>query len=105
MMEVLGWQLGRQSQISTKAAMTQQAIQKQLSEKGPTTKKEAGPEVKISGADHDDLKKKVLHRVEFLICLINIAIFRWRGSRFVHMTGLWHSSGMLHFWYIVGPRL
>ena len=51
--------------IDTKAAMTQQAIQAKADHKTKVNK------------DHDDLKKKVLHRVEFMVGLVHIAIFKY----------------------------
>ena len=48
--------------IDTKAAMTQQKKQAASNAQTPT---------------HDDLKKKVLHRVEFVVGLVHIAILRY----------------------------
>lgn len=57
--------------IDTKAAMTQQHIQNNFDHK--TAK----------NAHHDDLKKKVLHRVEFLVGLVHIAVLRYVATGLV----------------------
>ena len=55
--------------VDTQAAMKQQAI---MAKANPLMTK-----AQIAMADHDDLKKKVLSRVEFVVALVHIAILKY----------------------------
>ena len=57
--------------VDTKAAMTQQAQQASKTVKGKKS---------TTDINHDDLKKKVLHRVEFMVALVHIAVLRYIES-------------------------